>query len=121
MSNPVSTTVSEGKKCDSKAGRTDENLEEIEPEIRQAADRAREFYASGAPFFTKDAIADLARQFERAREHYAQGAASEGEVHPRMLSLQALDGKTVEVENQIGTAWPESGAIESVMSVSSTL
>lgn len=102
MSNPTPATAYEGKESDSKARLGDEEVEGIVSEMKQAVDRLREFYASGVPFFTKDAIAHLARQFDRAKKHYAQRHAPDGEARQQTFSLQALDGETAEVENEIG-------------------
>jgi hypothetical protein len=74
----------------------------------QAADRVRNFYLSGIPFFTKDAIADLASQLDRAREAFAQDSklvscgSTETESHVQMISLRALDGEIVNVRNRLG-------------------
>lgn len=112
MPNPMSTLVYEGRESKSKDGPTGRKSKRIKPEMRQAAERVRELYASGVPFFTKGAIADLARQLDSAKRHHEQGEAS-----VQMFSLQGLDGKTVQVENEIGTAWPEeeNESIEEVM------
>lgn len=115
MFNPMSTIVYEGKACDTRIELTDAEIEEMKPAMRQAADRVRELYGSGVPFFTKDAIADLVGQLDRARKHHEQKGASEGDTHEQVFSLQGLDGKTVEIENEIGTAWPKGGIVEQVM------
>ncbi|KAK7697275.1 hypothetical protein SLS64_013709 [Diaporthe eres] len=82
-----------------RTGRTDPELEDMSPERIQAANRVRALYSSGIPFFTKRAIADLVDQFDRARKH---------------LQHVDLDGKTVELENEIGTVWPTTGTTEHI-------
>lgn len=115
MSSSMSTNVYEGKACDTRSGLEDAEGRETKSEMMLAADQVREIYASGVPFFTKRAIADLAGQLDRARKHYEQSSASEGDTREMVFSLQGLDGNTVEIENKIGTAWPKGGTIEQVM------
>ncbi|KAK7732603.1 hypothetical protein SLS63_004858 [Diaporthe eres] len=101
-----------------RTGRTDPELEDMSPERIQAANRVRALYSSGIPFFTKRAIADLVDQFDRARKHLQHVGTSEGndggESRRQMLFLQDLDGKTVELENEIGTVWPTTGTTEHI-------
>lgn len=105
----MSTIFYGGREGSWKAGLTDAELEKMRPERIQAANRVREFYASGIRFFTKRAIADLVDQFDRTRKHLQRVGTSEGndggESHGQMLFLQGLDGETVEVENETGTVW----------------
>lgn len=107
-----------GKENTWKAGLTGAELEEMEPERIQAADRVRELYSSGIPFFSKHVMADLVEQFDRARRHLQYAGTSQGsdEVESRgqMFFLQGLDGKTVEIENEMGTVWPTPGRTERV-------
>lgn len=115
MSTSMSSIVYyEGKECDTRSGKEAE-VEETKSEMRHANDRVREVYASGVPFFTKKAIADLAGQLDQARKHHKQSSASEGDTGEMLFSLQGLDGNTVEMENKIGRAWPKGGIIEQVM------
>lgn len=111
----MSTIVYEGKACDTRSGIKDAEVKETKSEMRHAADRVREVYASGVPFFTKRAIADLAVQLDRARKHHEQSSASGADTREMVFHLQGLDGNTVEIENEIGTAWPKGGIIEQVM------
>lgn len=101
-----------------KVGLTDAELEEMRPERIQAADRVRELYASGVPFFTKGAIAELVGQFDRATNETEHAGTSEGndggESREQMFFLQGLDGKTVDIENEMGTVWPTPGTTERV-------
>lgn len=116
MSTSMSTNVYyEGKACDTRSGLNEAEIEEMKPEMRRATDRIRKAYASGVPFFTKRAIADLAGQLDRARKHHEQSSASGADTREMVFSLQGLDGNTVEIENEIGTAWPKGGIIEQVM------
>lgn len=101
-----------------RTGRADPELEDMRPERIQAANRVRALYASGIPFFTKRAIADLVDQFDRARndlQHVGTSGGNDGGGSGgRMLFLQDLDGKTVEHENEIGTVWPTTGTTEHI-------
>lgn len=115
MSSSMSAIMYEGKACDTRRGLEDAEGRETKSEMALAADQVRGIYASGVPFFTKRAIADLAGQLDRARKHYEQSSASEGDTREMVFSLQGLDGNTVEIENRIGMAWPKGGIIEQVM------
>lgn len=74
------------------------------------ADQVREYFTRGVPFPTKDTIADLVRQLDRARKNLedesVHNISNDDDSHVQMLSLRALDGKTVELENELGTVWP---------------
>lgn len=116
MSTSMSSIVYyEGKACETRSGLNEAEVKETKSEMTHAADRVREVYASGVPFFTKRAIADLAGQLDQARKHHKQGSASEGDTREMVFSLQGLYGNTVEIENEVGRAWPKGGVIEQVM------
>ena len=76
----------------------------------QDADQVREYFTRSVPFLKKDAIADLVRQLDLTRKNLedesVHNTSNEGDSHVQMLSLRALDGKTVELENELGTVWP---------------
>lgn len=113
-----STSGPEGKDCALSSDLTDARLQKKKPEGSQVAERIRAFYTSGVPFFTKDAIADLAGQLHRARKQFQHESGLEGRDESsrqgQMLTLKALDGKTVEVENELGTVMSLGVASESV-------
>lgn len=102
-----STTASEGKNCALRSDLTDAKLGKMKPDGSQVTERIRAFYTSGVPFFTKDAIADLAGQLHHARKQFQHesgpGGRADGSRQVQMLTLKALDGKTVKVENELGT------------------
>lgn len=102
----LSTNVLEGKGCVLKSDLTDAGIEKKKPGGSQVAERIRAFYTSGVPFFTKEAIADLAGQLHRARKQFQDEGGPEGRKKGgrrlQMLTLKALDGKTVRVDNELG-------------------
>lgn len=91
---------------------SDEVLAIRKPQRQQAVDQVRTLYTRGVPFFTKSAIADLASQFERAtRQFQDEGTPGKGE----MFSLQGLDGRKMEIENDLGAIWTEGMETENIL------
>ncbi|KUI72335.1 hypothetical protein VM1G_08043 [Cytospora mali] len=96
---------------------TDAELSAIEAETRQVADRVRELYANGVPFFTRSAIQDLVHQIDRATQRFQdEGPAG---ICGQTFSLQGLDGKTVEVDIEIGKTVRLRGTRELVFGLAS--
>lgn len=89
--------------------------------MTEAAERVRELYASGVPFFTKHALAKLNAQLDRARKNYVHEGASESKARDGMFFLKPLDGRTITVYNEFGSVSQTDDDLEVVVSVSQTM
>lgn len=71
---------------------------------RRHLDRVRARYQSGVPLFTRSAIHNLAYQLDRAIERLKNGISDVD--NGEKISLQALDGRRVEIDNELGSTRP---------------
>lgn len=114
----LSTSVPEDKGCVFNSDQSDAGLKRKNLGGSQVAERIRAFYGSGVPFFTKDDIADLAGQLHRARKQFQHESGPEGRDEGgrqvQMLTLKTLDGKKVEVKNELGAVMSLGRASEDV-------
>lgn len=89
--------------------------------MTQAAARVRELYASGVPFFTKHALAELNVQLARARKRYVRDEAPESKADDVLFLLKPLEGRTLGIRNAIGSVSQMDDVLELVVSVSQTI
>ncbi|KUI60303.1 hypothetical protein VP1G_07521 [Cytospora mali] len=85
---------------------TPTELSAREVDARQVAGTVRELYTNGIPFFTRSAIRALVRQIDCATQLYQDEGASA--INGQKFTIQAVDGKTVELDVQIGNTLPYS-------------
>lgn len=95
---------------------TDDEIATRGSDLQEAAKTLRAMYRDGAPFFTKDAIRKLVRQIDNSNSGIEHGKESR-EGRPRYFSIEGLDGKTVEIENETGTTQRWDTNLERVMYV----
>ncbi|ROW09149.1 hypothetical protein VPNG_05775 [Cytospora leucostoma] len=81
-------------------------------ESLQVANRVRALYQRGVPFFTRGAIQDLAHQLDRARGRFNDDTPGDSE---EKFSLQSLDGRGVEIDNETGNTQPYFGTRDIIM------
>lgn len=96
----------------------DDDLTHMEPsarktKMRQVADTVRGLYESGVPLFTRSAIQALVHQIDRVTERFQNEVLSGN--YGQKFSLQALDGKTVEIDIEVGSTQPYSSTRELVV------
>ena len=85
------------------AERTKDNRRENREKIARVVEKLNAMYESGVPFFTRDAIRDMAEQLDRLDQlapHSNHMGPPEGRAHT--FTVKDLDGNPVEISVTLG-------------------